>query len=263
MIVRRRAFVAVVPVVLLLFTVPLLASHAGADKMPGFEQEFQLGTSAGGRPITGHRFGAGNAKIALIGGIHGGQESNTTLLVETAVAYFRDQPDQIAPGVELDLIPCVNPDGCSSGRRTNDHGVDLNRNWDNNWSPIAYWGKEPVDPGPFAFSEPETRSLRDFLTGVGFGAVVFYHSSAARIFVGTCGEPPDATIQMVERLSHATGYLYWTDGFGGYSVTGASSDYLACRNIPAFDIELSNPTDIEWERNLAGIMTLLQMLNPA
>jgi hypothetical protein len=263
MIARTRAFVAVLPVVLLLFSVSLLPSRVGAGAVPGFEQEFQVGASAGGRAIIGHRFGSGNAKLALVGGIHGGMESNTTLLVDTAVAYFRDHPDQIAPGLELDLIPCANPDGCASGRRTNDHGVDLNRNWDNNWSPVAYWGQERVDPGPYAFSEPETRSLRDFLTGAGFGAVVFYHSSAARIFVGTCGEAPERTIRMVEALSHAAGYLYWLDGFGSYAVTGASSDYLACQNIPAFDIELSNPTDIEWDRNLRGIMTLLQFLNPA
>jgi hypothetical protein len=259
---KHRAFVAVLPIVCLLGSILLLPCRVGADANPGFEDEFQLGSSAGGRPIVGYRFGSGNAKLALIGGIHGGMESNTTLLVETAVTYFRDNPDQIASGVQLDLIPCANPDGCSSGWRTNDHGVDLNRNWDDNWSPTAYWGQQLVNAGPFAFSEPETRSLRDFLTGTGFGAVVFYHSSAARIFVGTCGEPPDRTIQMVERLSHATGYLYWTDGFGGYPVTGAASDYLACQNIPAFDVELTSPSDIEWERNLAGIVTLLQMLSP-
>jgi len=265
MIPRLRAFVAVLPVVCLLFSIPLLSSRAGAGAMPGFEEDFQLGSSAGGRPIVGHRFGSGDAKVALVGGIHGGRESNTTRLVETAVAYFRDHPDQIPPGVQVDLVPCANPDGCDSGRRTNAHGVDLNRNWDSDWSPDAYWGGMPINAGPHAFSEPETQSLRDFLTGEGFGAVAFYHSAAARIFVGTCGggDAPEKTIDMVERLSHATSYLYWTGGFGGYAVTGAASDYLACRDIPAFDVELTDTSDIEWENNLRGILVLLQMLRPA
>ncbi len=253
----------VLPVALLLSSILAIQPHVQADEPAPFESEFQIGTSAGGRPITGARFGSGGARVALVGGIHGGKEGNTTALVEATTAYFRDNPDQIPAGVRLDLIPCANPDGCASGHRTNDHGVDLNRNWGHDWSPAAYWAEEPVDAGPHAFSEPETQSLRDYLVGEDFGAVVFYHSSAARIFVGTCSEAPRRTIDMVERLSHATGYLYWTDGFGGYAVTGAATDYLACQGIPAFDIELTDHSDIEWDRNLRGILALLQMVGPA
>lgn len=46
--------------------------------------------------------------------------------------------------------------------RVNEHGVDLNRNWDEAWQPDAADGVSSVDtnPGPSAFSEPETQIFK-------------------------------------------------------------------------------------------------------
>lgn len=77
------------------------------------------------------------------------------------------------------IIPVVNPDGKEydiagtnyrswrKNRRPNSDGtmgVDLNRNYDNNWGTvgISHNPSSDVYCGPSAFSEPETQALRDF-----------------------------------------------------------------------------------------------------
>jgi len=64
--------------------------------------------------------------------------------------------------------------------RTNPKGVDLNRNWADHWEPSSQ--NEDTNPGQSAFSEPETRLLRDYATD--FRPTQFYtiHSGAIGMF---------------------------------------------------------------------------------
>jgi hypothetical protein len=45
--------------------------------------------------------------------------------------------------------------------RVNPDGVDLNRNWDEEWQPTAASDTEDTNPGPIAFSEAETQVFKD------------------------------------------------------------------------------------------------------
>ena len=56
-------------------------------------------------------------------------------------------------GVDLWVVPNLNPDGAASGTRGNAHGVDLNRNLPWHWRPIT----GIYDSGPSPLSEPESR----------------------------------------------------------------------------------------------------------
>lgn len=98
---------------------------------------------------------------------------------------------------EIYLIPLVNPDGRQNDEVGNDNGVDLNRNFDVFFGRLRsrcfrlgkLFGKikipiikiRPNDPskwwrncGRFAFSEPESRALRDFMKSLNYHDFSFY-----------------------------------------------------------------------------------------
>jgi hypothetical protein len=223
-------------------------------------QGIAVGESVEGRAIDAYRFGSGPVHLALVGGLHGGYEANTAQLVDAAVGYFTQNPQQVPSAVSLFLVPHANPDGLASGGRFNSRGVDLNRNWGYDWTPKAVWQNRTVGAGTGPFSEPETRALRGFLEHWDFKAVVFYHSAAGNIVVGSCPTPLSAARTIARGLSSATGYPFREQGFDYYEVTGGAVDYLTCRNVPALDLELSDHVHTEWDRNLKGILALVKMV---
>src|SRR5690606_33536768 len=141
-----------------------------------------IGSSVEGRPLVARSFGSGSRVIMLVGGMHGGYEANTVALIDALIAHFEANPTDVLPGVRLLLIPAANPDGLPRGRtpegRFNSNGVDLNRNWGCDWSDTAVWRDQPVNPGPFPLSEPETTALANSIRQWRPAAVVFYHSAA-------------------------------------------------------------------------------------
>src|SRR5205085_206065 len=75
-------------------------------------------------------------------------------------------------GLTLYTVRSVNPDGLARGTRVNARGVDLNRNFAHRWARTArgrFYG------GPRAFSEPESRALRDFIRRVHPDLTVWLH----------------------------------------------------------------------------------------
>ncbi|NJN55728.1 MAG: hypothetical protein HC804_13860 [Anaerolineae bacterium] len=234
-----------------------------------------IGFSVSGLPIVSYRFGYGPDVIALVGGIHGGYEWNTILLAYEMIQYFQDRPDLIPPSITLHIIPSANPDGQflitgHNGRpatddippdmdtlpgRFNANGVDLNRNWDCNWSETAVWRDQTISGGPYPFSEPESQNLRDFLLAQQPLLVVFWHSAANGVFASGCPGAFPPSLQMASLYGQAAGYPVY-EHFYHYPVTGDAGDWLATQNIPSFSVELKNHTDTDFLQNLAGTMAL-------
>jgi hypothetical protein len=48
--------------------------------------------------------------------------------------------------------------------RVNENGIDLNRNWDEEWAPVAEFDTVDTNPGPKAFSEPETQLFKKLVS---------------------------------------------------------------------------------------------------
>ena len=89
-----------------------------------------IGTSVNGRPIVAiHRAreGADDRTVLVIGSIHGDERAGLRV-----VRKLRNR-DRLPAGLDLWLVPTVNPDGTAADRRTNAHGVDLNRNFPYRW----------------------------------------------------------------------------------------------------------------------------------
>ena len=130
------------------------------------------GHSVEGRDLFLHGKGDLHGGTLLIGGLHG-DERATVLLLETFLEH-RLRPGAPAHGVAA--IPVANPDGYARNSRYNANRVDLNRNCETNWSPSS---EEP--PGPAAWSEPESRALRDLILEMRPSRIVTLHWALAEI----------------------------------------------------------------------------------
>ncbi|MBZ0275607.1 MAG: DUF2817 domain-containing protein, partial [Anaerolineae bacterium] len=222
------------------------------------DNTFVVGRSVQGRDILGWRFGQGGKVLLLVGGIHGGFEGNTVMLINQLIEHYQTAPADILPGITLLLIPSANPDGLTLGRqaegRFNANRVDLNRNWGCEWSPDAVWRDQQVDPGPHAFSEPETQALAAFIRQMQPSAAVFYHAAAEGVFAGEC-EGGHGSDQLATVIGEAAGYPYGED-FSAYPVSGTASSWIDGQGIPSVDLELSTTRSSEFDRNLRGIQAV-------
>ncbi len=252
---------------------PTLPPTITPDNLPQI-----IGYSYEGRPIYSYRFGSGPIPIVFVGGIHGGYEWNTILLAYQAMDYFAAQPYRIPTNVTIFIIPVANPDGLfavtqKEGRflvedlaedtfpgRFNGRNVDLNRNWDCQWSATAVWRNQPVSGGSQPFSEPESRALRDFFLEKRPALVLFWHSAANGVFAAGCPETDGHSRQLATIFGGASGYPVY-ERFTYYLVTGDAGDWLSTQGIPSISIELKTHEALDWKENLAGMLTLLAHYN--
>lgn len=224
-----------------------------------------VGTSVQGRPIEAYLFGHGPTHIAFIGGIHQGDEANTTALVEQAINYYSDHPNEIPNDITLYLIPDVNPDGHALNQRFNVHGVDLNRNWaTDDWKTDTYDvnGLIKGGGGPTPFSEPETAALWKYIQASNLQACIFYHARGGDV-VDTLptAQGTRYSTTLAKNLAWATGYNY-LDTWSYYDTSGESSDFLNSKGIYALTVELSGYEDTEWTQNLRGFSEILAFFSP-
>ena len=144
-------------------------------------------TSVKGRPIVTREYPplhnkAAQARILLVGGIHGDELSSVSI-----VFNWMKKLDRYHSGLfHWHIFPALNPDGLlhNPSTRVNAHGVDLNRNFNTpNWQyeSSEYWHKRTHDdvrryPGPAALSEPESRLLADEIAAFRPHAIVSVHA---------------------------------------------------------------------------------------
>ena len=149
------------------------------DDLVGFDElqvdtEVVIGRSVEDRPISVVRRGFdGGTKVLVVGVIHGNEDAGADIVDVLRVA---DLPE----GVELWLVRSMNPDGQFHQVRHNANGVDLNRNFAQNWGPIAepgFWEYA----GESAASEPETRAMTALGEAIHPDLVLWYHQDLFRI----------------------------------------------------------------------------------
>jgi murein peptide amidase A len=123
-----------------------------------------LGRSWDGRPVTVTRAGdPSGIPVLVVGSIHG----NETGGIAVARALARTAPR----GIDLWVVPTLNPDGVAAGTRGNARGVDLNRNFPWHWRPLD--GAYESGAGPL--SERETRIARALVLRVRPRLTVWFH----------------------------------------------------------------------------------------
>ena len=227
-----------------------------------------IGQSVQGRPVVVYHFGAGIHERLIVAGIHGGSEANTIALADQLIEYLQKNPERIPVDVTLYILRSLNPDGEMLGdkpeARFNAHGVDLNRNFDQNWK-SSWKGKDcvstdPKSAGSAAASEPETQAFMKFLLGRKIEVLINYHSAKLGIF--PAGQPVDpASIKLAEAIAAVSPYAYppvkTTCEFTGTLVDWAISQGAQA----AVDLELNSAQSPEFEENLK-VLDLLLTWNP-
>jgi predicted deacylase len=117
-----------------------------------------IGYSVQHRKIVAYHLGDPHARpvMVLLGEMHGDEHAG--VVVARSVLKYASR----LHGVNLWVIPTMNPDGDAAHTRKNAHHVDLNRNWPYHWRHLT----GQYNSGPHPLSEPETRAVRRFLLDV-------------------------------------------------------------------------------------------------
>ncbi|MBF0159325.1 MAG: murein peptide amidase A [Magnetococcales bacterium] len=145
------------------------------------------GVSVSGHPLLWREQGpkpgkTPQAKVLLIGGMHGDEYSSISLVF----AWMRLLERHHTGLFHWRIIPLVNPDGLlrQPSQRMNAHGVDLNRNfptrdWQN--ESLLYWQQKTQRdsrryPGSAATVEPESRWLVEEIRSFAPDVIVSVHA---------------------------------------------------------------------------------------
>lgn len=160
----------------------------------------------------------------------------------------------IVDSTEMYFIPCVNPDGYIYNETTNpngggywrknrrnnndgSYGVDLNRNYGYEWG-YDDMGSSPYTSndtyrGPSAFSEPETKMIKEFCDRIKFTYALNNHSYGNYFIYpygyGTKTYTPDSILykQQANRLVQCNEFTKGTTiQTVGYTANGGSDDWM-------------------------------------
>jgi len=190
-----------------------------------------LGRSVDGRPIQAIRVGdTSGTRVLVIGAVHGNETAG--------IAVARVLAGLSPRGVDLWIVPDLNPDGVAAGTRQNAHGVDLNRNFPYRWRRQA----GVYASGPRPLSEREARIAYGLIERLQPRVTVWFHQhldlvwasggdrSVERVFARVSGLPyralPPLPGSAIDWQNHA---LPGTTAFAAELPAGAPSPAAAAR----------------------------------
>jgi len=255
------------------------SSSVVTPSIPVRGAESVIGTSVSGNNIIAYHFGSGERELLFIGGIHGGYSWNTALLNFELVNWLDANEDKIPDGVMVTVIPVLNPDGLKAvtgktgsftasdvkaseaakvAARFNAHTVDLNRNFACEWQSVGTWQNKEVSGGEAAFSEPETAALKAYVESYRPTAVIAWYSAAGGVYSSNCKNGVlSETSTLTSLFAKAAGYTAH-ETFNYYEITGDMVNWFAKLEIPAISVLLTNHTNTELNKNIAGVEAVLK-----
>jgi len=161
----------------------------------------------------------------VVGVIHGNEAAG--LLITDAL-----QETVVPNGIDLWVIPTMNPDGTALDRRGNANRVDLNRNFPYNWAKMGkpgYWQFAGVSKA----SEPETKAVVAFMREIKPTLGIWYHQDLNIISPGTGLEGA-----MRSTYSRLTGIPIKRITGGTYTGVAATWQRRSVKDGMAFVVEL-------------------------
>lgn len=142
-----------------------VAGAIGEPSAPASARHVELlGRSVQGRPIRLVEVGSqGGIRVLVVGCVHGNEPAG----IAVADALERLSPS----GLDLWILPDLNPDGVAADTRGNAHGVDLNRNFPFRWRPRT----GVYASGPRPLSEREARIAHRLILRLHPSVTIWFH----------------------------------------------------------------------------------------
>jgi hypothetical protein len=216
--------------------------------------------------------------VLFVGNHHGNEIHSveaTLYQINYLVDNYGSNPEvtQWVNSMEIWYIPMTNPDGREAMERGNNHGVDLNRNY-------SFGFTAGGGHGPEAFSEPETRAIRDFTAEFPPIMSLSYHTSGQYLlypWTHTDEAAPDSSAMtylgklISDSITVAGGHYTLLQGGRWYFTAGEYCDYMyVTHNTLAYTVEMGvsqapdNTVMPEMSAaNLKGMKTMLRQVNRA
>ncbi len=244
-------------------------------QFPSVCRRDSIGTSELGRDIPVLKLGAESASrhVLIQGAIHGLEHTTAWVMMAMANSYV--SRDALPADVCFHFIPMSNPDGVvlaqtgvltdtqraiyasdlaanhtqkdeaayASQWKANGLGIDLNRNFDAEWTPInsraapsseRYKGKTP-------FSAAESRALRDYTLSRSFDATVSYHATGSILYYefGTAQPVNDLSYDLAKAVYNVSGYPPVKNSVSTNVEGGGYKDWaMEALGIPSLTIEI-------------------------
>jgi len=197
-------------------------------------REVVIGTSYLGRPILAVQIqDSPHRPVIAIGSIHGDESMGLEV-----VERLRNSPD-IPEGLNLWVIPTVNPDGLAASVRGNARGVDLNRNFaTDDWRFVGQ-GSEKYS-GEAAASEVETKAVQQFVLEQQPLLVVWWHQFGYYVDE----QRTVANFDLIRRFSELTGLPITDVGCGSTPCVGNATVFINSNIEGASSFVVELPRDV-------------------
>lgn len=222
---------------------------------PDLIRTSSIGTSVEGRDLLLIEFGKGDTKIFVCGTHHAREYIATTYLMYAidryALAYKTNSmwgkynPKEILDQITFCIVPMINPDGVNlvqngidatknpedvaaleiyegsmygySAWKANIRGVDLNWNYDKDWSLTK--NKNPRGSSGFTgdcpYTEPETIAVSDYVDTHPFDAYLSFHTQGEIFYWADSKADPTYVQDAIKKDTGFTGYVDYGTGIGG------------------------------------------------
>ena len=217
----------------------VVGSLISTTEMPVPSKSWVYGHSVKGEDLTVTQFGTTGPITFIFFAIHGSERS-TKPCGELLRTRLETDPSLTADTTVL-LVTCANPDGWKARTRMNANGVDINRNFPDGWQPEPLESRK--NPGPYSFSEPESRALAQLVLEERPDQIVSVHQPLVmNNFDGEYSRP------LADVLSKENGYPSTPDT--GKPTPGSFGHWCVTRQIPLVTLEMpQRDTEVCWKEN--------------
>ena len=230
----------------------VLSTNLVGARSPIILERRLIGASVEGRALEAFRMGDPKGVTVVVVGVIHGDEDAGLLITDQLVTMIMPK------GINLWVVPTMNPDGTALDQRGNANSVDLNRNFPYDWAKMGkpgYWQYA----GPGRASEPETKAVVAFMREIKPALGIWYHQDLNII---SPGQGLDGTLRTA--YSRSTGIPIKRITGGRYTGVAATWQRTTLPKSMAFVVELGKTLNVvEAKVHADAVLNIASLLRDA